>query len=106
MDFEDQNYYKPQKFNKPWVGLMLGIIFPLICFVIYYFVKTKGIVSFKVYYEILMQHHSFVPVLSLCVIPNLLLYFLFKKLDYWYSIKGVITSIFIYTLLVVVLKFS
>jgi hypothetical protein len=103
----DKQYYKQKKYNKPIVGLFLGLIMPLILFSIIYLNKTKGIeITMKEYVDILVKHNTFLPIFSACVLPNLGLYFLFKKLDYWYSIKGVISSIFIYTLIVLVLKFS
>ncbi len=107
MELDNQpNYYKPQKFNKGYVGLILGLIFPAVCFVIYYYLKTVGDISLVYYYQMLLERGAFVSVLSLCVLPNLLLFFLFKKLDYWYSIQGVIFAIFVYTMVVLVLKFS
>jgi O-antigen/teichoic acid export membrane protein len=97
-----------KKYNKPFIGLALGMILPIISFLIYYFymlMKTKDL-GFIDFLETLKRTESFTAVLSICVLPNLLLFFLFKKLDYWYAIKGVIISVMIYTLLVVVLKFA
>ena len=36
---------------------------------------------------------------------NLIPYFIFKKLDYWYAVKGLVFSLVIYTLIFVVLTF-
>ncbi len=97
-----------KKYNKPFIGLALGMILPIISFLIYYFymlMKTKDL-GFVDFLETLKRTDSFTAVFSICVLPNLLLFFLFKKLDYWYAIKGVIISVMIYTLLVVVLKFA
>lgn len=96
------------KFNKPFIGFAAGMILPLIGFLIYYAYNT-GInpdLSFMDYLDTLYDTKAFTPVISICVLPNLLLYFIFKKLDYWYSIKGIILSLIIYVLIVVVLKFA
>lgn len=97
-----------KKYNKPFIGLALGMILPLISFCIYYLfmlIKSKEL-GFGEFLETLYKTGSFTAVFSICILPNLLLFFLFKKLDYWYAIKGVIISVMIYTLLVVVLKFA
>ena len=97
-----------KKYNKPVIGLVAGLIIPLISFLIYYLYLTSinSDLALLDYISTLDANNAFTPVLSICVLPNLLLYFLFKKLDYWYSIKGVIFSILFYTILVIVLKFS
>ncbi len=105
-DDDEQQYYKPKKFNKPIVGLLAGLIFPLIVFVIYYFLRTSGDKSFAYYVYDLVEYDLFLAILTLCVLPNLFLFFIFNKLDYWYSVKGVIIAIFVYLLVVLVLKFG
>ena len=97
---------KVKRFNKPIVGLALGIVTPLICFLIYflYLSLTKN-VDFSGFINTLKSNEVLIPVLSLCVLPNLALYFIFKKFDYWYAIRGVVTSVLLYTLAVFVLKF-
>lgn len=97
-----------KKFNKPWFGLVLGLVLPVISFLIYFMFNISSNVdlSFKVFIDTLMREEAITAVLSICMLPNLILFFLLKKLDYWYAIKGVIVSVVIYTLLVVVLKFA
>lgn len=98
-----------KKYNKPYIGLLLGIVLPLLSFLGYFiFMSTKSVetLSMAKFIETLRTNEAFTAVMSVCVLPNLLLFFLYKKLDYWYAIKGVIISVMIYTLLVVVLKFA
>ncbi len=97
-----------KKYNKPFIGLALGMVIPLISFFIYYLyllVNSKDL-PLGDFLETLKDTQAYTAVFSICVLPNLLLFFLYKKLDYWYAIKGVIISVMIYTLLVVVLKFA
>ncbi|HOZ30731.1 MAG TPA: hypothetical protein PLL66_07420 [Bacteroidales bacterium] len=96
-----------KKYNKPIIGLALGLVLPIISFMIYFiFLMAKNPeLKFMEFIEKLLATEAFTPVFSLCVLPNLILFFIFKKLDYWYSIKGLIFSVLIYTLLVLVLKF-
>jgi flagellum-specific ATP synthase len=67
--------------------------------------NTHADVNVIDYIKTVYREGAFTPIMSLCVLPNLGLYFLFKKLDYWYAIKGVIISILAYTILVLILKF-
>lgn len=99
------NKEKFQKYNKPWIGLVLGLILPLISFYIYYLVKSTN-TSFTEFLDLLKYGKAFIPILSLCVLPNLILYFISKQLNLWYTIKGIVFSVFLYTLLVLVLKFA
>ena len=99
------NKAKLQKFNKPWIGLVAGLMFPLISFYIYYLVKSTN-TSFTEFLDVLKYGKAFIPILSLCVLPNLILFFICKQLNLWYTIKGIVFSIFLYLMLVLVLKFA
>jgi hypothetical protein len=98
---------KVNRYNKPVVGLAIGLLLPLVSLFIYYFVmsaKNEGL-DIQEFFNILNQKNVLVPILSLCVLPNLIPFFVFKKKDHWYAIKGIVTSVFIYLILVIVLKF-
>jgi hypothetical protein len=97
-----------KKYNKPWVGLVAGMILPIISFFVYYIyhLSSNDGLSLKVFIDTLMLEEAITAVLSICMIPSLILFFLFKKLDYWYAIKGVIASVIFYVLFVVVVKFA
>ena len=97
-----------KKYNKPVYGLLSGIILPAVAFLIYYgysAFSVAGKLSLFDFIQTIYKEGAFIPVLSLCVLPNLILYLIFKKLDYWYAIKGVILSVLAYTVLVLILKF-
>ncbi|MCK9254576.1 MAG: hypothetical protein GX793_10075 [Bacteroidales bacterium] len=101
------NAKKIKKLNKTWFGFALGMLLPIISFFAYYMynLSINNQLSVKKFIDTLLNQEALIAVLSICLLPNLLLFFLFKKLDYWYAIKGVIATVIIYTLLVVVLKF-
>ena len=94
-----------KRFNKPIFGLLIGIIVPIIAFFIYFiiehFMYGWGFVDFI---NRLIEIKSILPP-SLCVFADLIPYFIFKKLDYWYAVKGMVISLVIYTLIFVVLTF-
>lgn len=96
-----------KKFNKPVFGLAIGIIVPLIAFLIYYIIEFCisaegiGLVDFI---KLLINTKAILPP-SLCVFANLIPYFIFKKMGYWYAIKGIVISLVLYTLVFTVLTF-
>lgn len=95
-----------QKINKPWVGVVGGIILPLITFLIFSSTKAAHFGGLFEFIEQTRQMGTFTPVFSLCVLPNILYFLLLKQLNCWYAIKGIVFSVFLYTLFIVVLKFA
>lgn len=100
------NTNKTKKLNKTWFGFALGMVLPIISFFAYYMYKLSinNEMSLKKFIDILIENEALIAVLSICLLPNLLFFFLLQKLNYWYAIKGVIATVVIYTLFVVVIK--
>lgn len=100
---------KTKKFNQPFWGLIFGILLPAIfflgVFLYFYFTSDNPDFNFKLFIDFLTERKLFIPIVTACVLPNLLLYIIFKKLDYWYSIKGLVASILLYVILALILKF-
>ncbi|MBN2778451.1 MAG: hypothetical protein JXR36_12445 [Bacteroidales bacterium] len=97
-----------KKYNKPAVGFIAGLLLPAITFLIYFgysSIVSEESLALADFVQMLYEQGAIIAVFSLCVLPNLILYVIFKRLDYWYSIKGVVLSILIYTILVLVIKF-
>jgi hypothetical protein len=92
-----------QKLDKVWIGVVFGLLGPLLIFAGYHLFKYghMGLDSFT---RFMRMEGTFSPRISLCVILNLGLFFLFywQKMDR--AAKGVITATFLYALLVVYLK--
>ncbi len=94
-----------KKFNKPIFGLAVGIIVPIIAFFVYYVIEySMHKIGFGDFVSVLIEKRAILPP-SLCVFANLIPYFIFKKMGYWYAIKGIVISLVIYTLTFVVLTF-
>ena len=69
------------KYNKLWVGLVMGIL------------------VFKMFVS-----NIFTPLLSLSVVVNLGLFFIFINKNFYYAARGVIFSTIIYAIIVFALK--
>jgi hypothetical protein len=90
--------------NNVFIGLIAGLVGPIIgilCFYFYNF-KHSPIGSF---FRMAAQENLLSPLLSLCAVINLGVFFLFIKFNHLYSSRGVIISTFLYGIMIVVFKF-
>ncbi len=93
------------KFNNIPVGIILGLLTPLVIFLIFYLVQgmpaDMSLHSFIFQYSI----RNVLPnILSLCAIPNLLIFWLFLQKGNYLSSKGIIIAIFILLIWVIIEK--
>lgn len=95
-----------QKINKPWIGVVIGLLLPAILVVVLYFVNPNGADSLGKYMKRLSKMGTFLPVLSIATLVNLIPFYLFKRVELWYTNKGIVFSIFLYLVLIIVLKFA
>ena len=91
----------PQNISKIKHGFYPGIVFPIIIFFVFYIVQYKD-VSFKDYMESMWQFQLLVKLLSLCVVPNLLLFFYYLKQKKDMAARGVIMATFVYAFIVLI----
>lgn len=87
------------------IGVVLGILAPVLVFFIFYLIKFSQF-SVKEFFYILITKNVFVQLISLCVIANLLVFFLFIWTHRYYAARGVIMATFIYTIGVVAYKIA
>ena len=90
-------------YNKEKTGLIAGLIIPVITIIVFYFVRNP--VSFKSFTNQIIGVNIYSELISVCVVPNLLLFFVFIWTDRIHSAKGVIGATFIYAILIVILKY-
>jgi hypothetical protein len=91
------------KTNSILTGLITGLILPVITIVVVYFIRTSQ-KSFHELLQILLGYNVLTQVISLCVLPNLLLFFIYMWTNKLESARGVIFATFIYTFIVLILK--
>jgi hypothetical protein len=91
------------RLDKPGPGLLTGILLPFIVFSVYtIFIQGAGVCEMLVrYYE----RHVLSHVVSLSVIANLGLFFLYLRFNLERAARGVLFSMFLYGFLIVLLKF-
>jgi hypothetical protein len=89
--------------NNIWTGTALGIIAPFIVILIFFKVKFPQFdLGYIIDYSI--QMNALPKIISLCVIPNLGIFFLFMWKNLLHSARGIILATFIMTLFVLALK--
>lgn len=84
-------------------GFIPGLVAPLLGFYIYFLIFFKYM-GFGKFIEHLQRINMIVSVLSLGVVLNLAIFFLFYQLKLDRSAKGVIAATFIYAFIVVYFK--
>ena len=92
------------KYDNPALGLVLGILFPIIAMYIFFQFNFKTL-SFIEFFDRLSTTHKTAQMLSLSVFANLLVFFFFIYKKFYFSARGVLIATFIYAAIVVVQKF-
>ena len=96
---------KKEKFNNFFYGLIPGLIAPLIGFYIFYLVKFSHY-KFLEFFEYISGQSVVTHTISLSVLPNLIIFFLFIKLNLYKSAKGVILATMIYAITIIIMRYA
>ncbi len=92
------------KYNKLLIGLLSGIIIPVITLLIFTFIKSESINVIH-YLKFVVRMSLMSNILSLCALPNLAIFYLFINKEFYYSARGVILATIIWGALVVITRF-
>ena len=92
------------KYNNIVLGSIIGIIAPVIGVTLFYFYKDidKSILDFLIY---LKNNSVITHTISICVIPNLLLFFIFIWTKRFQSARGVTLATMIWAFTILILRF-
>lgn len=91
-------------FNKISYGVIVGLITPVISFILYYIFRF-GQHSFTDYLHFLIESKKIVNVLSLSVLPNLAPFMLLINSSRYSAGRGVLASTIILGVIIFILKF-
>lgn len=86
-------------FDKTAIGIVLGIVVPAITFYFYYHSKF-GEIPFWEYIKSLHQYKLLFKVMSLCVLTDLPLFYIFIHFKYMRGARGVVSACFLFAFLV------
>jgi len=91
------------RFDSLWIGLGVGVFVPALALIMFYYTNFDK-VSLQYFLTYSAQLRILPKVISLCVIPNLGVFFLFMWRNHYASAKGIILATLIMTFLVLGLK--
>jgi len=93
------------KRNVPIFGLLIGLVTPVIGFIIMYFIWGHGMPFGEFARTLVNNHDTASKVLSLGLLLNLLPFILYtnKRLDY--TARGILVATILYAVLIVLIKY-
>lgn len=92
------------RLNTIAFGLIAGLLVPLLAIVIFYLVSSQG-KAFPEFLEFIVSRKKLSSLISLSLVPDLLVFFIFIWLNYLNSARGVLAAVFLFALIVVLTKF-
>jgi hypothetical protein len=92
------------KINTIAFGLIAGMLVPLLAIVIFYLISSQD-KAFPDFIEFIVSRKKLSSLISLSLVPDLLVFFIFLWLNYLYSARGVMAAVFLFALIVVLTKF-
>ena len=87
-----------------WIGAVIGILVPVIALFCYYLGRYNetGIADFLRAYK---DQGILTHIISLSVLPDLLVFFLFIRKNFLKAARGVLLATFLYTFVVLCIRF-
>jgi len=97
---------KPRRsINNVYFGAFLGLIFPMLGFVLYYVFFFSDKLSISEYWDFLFNSRNISSALSLAIILNLLVFFYNLSVNNYENVKGVVGATIFYGVLIIIFKF-
>ena len=87
-----------------YMGLAAGMLIPVITLLIFNQAAYDHL-SIGEFIQFMIQRNKLSAMISLVILPDLLVFFIFIWLNYLYSARGVLAATIIFALLVVITKF-
>ena len=94
-----------KKFDNLRLGFAVGFLAPLIVFFAVYSVNYFEIV-FIDFIRMLLDKQLFTKIISLCALPNLILFFVFLNTSRYRTTQGIIAAPFVNAFVMMFIKFS
>ncbi len=91
-------------FDKVWIGLLLGLLAPFVTLIMYYQINYHNM-SIGHFINYLKMGDTYTPLLSLCTLVNLGVFYPFIWKDKYKGARGVLGATFIWAIIVLFLKF-
>lgn len=93
------------KYDDLKLGLILGILAPAFTMLAVYVIWFTQY-DFSELLDFLLQKRLFTKIVSLCVLPNLALFFVFLNKNFYRAARGILMATIIFAIFVFVTKFT
>jgi hypothetical protein len=90
--------------DKIWIGFALGILAPSLAFLGYYLINYHYM-SAGAFINYLRLGQTYTPLITLCILSNLLPFYILLNKEKYNGTKGVLAATFVWAALIVFLKF-
>jgi hypothetical protein len=87
-----------------FLGIPAGLVGPVVGVLVFYFVNFSNS-EFASFFRMAAEQNLLSPLLSLCAVINLGIFFLFIRINHLHSARGIILSTFLYGIVIIGLKF-
>ena len=95
----------PCKCNKLYIGLIIGIILPIITSWLIFYFRFGDSFSIHEFISKLVAAHGFTKLLSLSVLPNMIIFMVAIKLERLLAARGIVTATVLYAIAIIALRF-
>ena len=90
--------------DRMWIGLSMGLLCPFIALSIYYLINYNYM-TIGGFINYMRTGDTYTPLISLCVLANLVPFYVFLNKEYWQGTRGILAATFVWAAIVVFLKF-
>ncbi|PKQ64903.1 hypothetical protein BZG02_03380 [Labilibaculum filiforme] len=95
------------RINSTTLGLIIGILVPLLSILLVFAVKFQAEMSLKTFIDSLLVHKIYTKVLALGVyFGNIVFFFLFIKTDFLKAARGVLLATILYSFAILIFRFG
>ncbi len=94
------------KLNSQYIGIISGLAMPILTLFLFWQYNINRFPTIKSIFQDLQLEGAYIKLLSLCIIPNLLIFFIFIHYKKDISAKGVLLATMLYTFAIIILKFT
>lgn len=90
------------RLNKVPIGLGIGLILPFIALIVVYFILSSN-TSFITFLENSFVLKLQIQIISLAIVPNLVAFYIFIRLNYLYTARGMLIITFAYVIFAIIM---
>jgi len=94
-----------QKYDRFMTGLISGLLLPIIVGLLFFLFSSGHNISLHSYISRIVDSNILTHSISLCVFSNILIFFIFNRLDMLRAVRGVLAITIVWAIIVFGIKF-